>query len=702
MYSNKKHIFAISEVPMKQLLFFILFSVFITGTISAQNPSPNGVRITQDPENNGGGIERKFSEKKDKQKRAPANSYKIISIERDTTYADTSLTIHKEYKFNYLRKDDFELESFVNIGSPFTQLVKQEQHFDVAPNFGATARHIGYLEAEDINYFQAATPFTELYFKTALEQGQQLDAFITINTKPNFNFSLAYKGVRSLGAFQSSLTSTRSFRGTLSYNTVNERYYLNAHFTDQRLLNQENGGLDDRGVSDFVSITAESDDRAILTTQFQNAENLLNGKRYFIDHEYRLSKGDSLGNGKLAVGHQLEYTRKEYTFDQTDPDESFFGSIQSDAEFQDSVELDLLQNKASVSYKDKNLGALGFFAKHTFYNYGYDNILALVDENGNFRRAVTDRLSDELISLGASYKNTYKGFLLQGNAESVISGPFSNQHLLGPAGYNYKDKFNIKFGYELKSEAQSFNKQLYQSNYIDYFYQNDFDNTVTNTFSVDVASKKDLWLKASFSIIDKYAYFERIPSSQNPEDFDPDELTQVSSPTQTDDTFSLLKIKGFKEFKYRSFRLANTAVFQQVSGDDIDFYNVPTITTRNSLYFQDEIFKRAMFLQTGITFKYFSSYYADGYDALLAENYVQSEVERVNEDGEVEVIGRTEIGGFPQLDFFLNAKVRQTRIFFKLENAQGLISGQNNDLIAPNFASRDFLIRFGLVWNFYL
>ena len=35
--------------------------------------------------------------------------YKIISYGRDTTFVDTTLTIKKEYKYNYLRKDDFEL-----------------------------------------------------------------------------------------------------------------------------------------------------------------------------------------------------------------------------------------------------------------------------------------------------------------------------------------------------------------------------------------------------------------------------------------------------------------------------------------------------------------------------------------------------------------------------------------------------------------
>ena len=676
---------------MKHLFLFVFLSFFSAEVVFAQLPGGNR---GEDSGEDRGGISRKFSEKKEKQKRAPVNSYKIISKERDTTYIDTSLTIQKEYQFNYLRKDDFELESFSNIGGPFTQLAKQTKAFEAVPTFGARARHIGYLEADDINYYQAATPLTELYYKTAQEQGQQLDAFITINTSPNLNFSVAYKGVRSLGTFQNILTSTRSFRGTISYSHPSKRYVANAHFTDQRLLNEENGGLTNaNGLPDFLERSDESDDRSILAVNFENAENELNGKRYFLNHEYRIFKPDSLGNGKLAIGHELEYTNKKYDFTQTSTNEEFFGTARTEVGFTDRVELDLAQNTFSISYDDKNLGKLGFFVKHTYYNYGYDNQLLSQNDQGGFDVAVASRLTDNLISLGANYENTYKGFLLKGNAESVISGEFSNQYFNGTAGYNYKDKFDIKFGYELKSEAQSFNKLLNQSNYIDYNYQNDFDNTLTNTLSVNIKSNKNFWLDASYSIIDKYTYFERVSAS--PEDDDEDDgdldengnvIAQVSSPTQTNGIINVFKIKGYKEFAFKSFRLANTVLFQEVAGDGADAYNVPQLTTRNSLYFQGNVFKNAMFLQTGLTFKYFSEYNADGYDPLLADYYVQNE---------------TEIGGYSQLDFFVNARVKQTRIFLKLENAQGLLS-QNNNLVAPNFASRDFIVRFGLVWNFFL
>jgi hypothetical protein len=97
------------------------------------------------------------------------------------------------------------------------------------------------------------------------------------------------------------------------------------------------------------------------------------------------------------------------------------------------------------------------------------------------------------------------------------------------------------------------------------------------------------------------------------------------------------------------------------------------------------VFKKAMLLQTGVTFQYFSKYYANDYNPLIGEFYVQNE---------------TKIGGFPMFDFFINARVRQTRIFLKAEHFNSAWTG-NNFYSAPNYPYRDFMVRFGLVWNFF-
>ena len=90
-------------------------------------------------------------------------------------------------------------------------------------------------------------------------------------------------------------------------------------------------------------------------------------------------------------------------------------------------------------------------------------------------------------------------------------------------------------------------------------------------------------------------------------------------------------------------------------------------------------------MQTGIVFNYFTKYYGNGYNPVVGEFYVQKE---------------KEIGGYPLFDVFLNARIRQTRFYVKAEHINALFS-KSDYYSAPNNPYRDFVIRFGLVWNFF-
>jgi hypothetical protein len=97
------------------------------------------------------------------------------------------------------------------------------------------------------------------------------------------------------------------------------------------------------------------------------------------------------------------------------------------------------------------------------------------------------------------------------------------------------------------------------------------------------------------------------------------------------------------------------------------------------------MFKKAMYLQTGFVFNYFTNYYANDYNPVIGEFFVQN---------------RKEIGNYPNIDFFVNARIQRTRIYFKAEHFNSSLTG-NNFYAAPNNPYRDFMIRFGIVWNFF-
>lgn len=606
-----------------------------------------------------------------KQVKAAFDQYRIITLQKDTTYVDTSLTIKKEYEYNYLRKDNFGLLPFANEGQTYTILDFGLKNFQSFPEIGFSGKQFNFLKANDIKYYSVATPITELYFKTVMEQGQSLDAFITVNTSPRFNMSVAFKGLRSLGKYVNQLSSTGNFRFTSSYNTLNKRYYLNFHFTGQDLLNGENGGI--TTIEDFESEDGAFTNRARLEVYLKDAKSFLKGKRVFFDHSFRIN--GTKGNNNLYITHQFNYEHKYFEYNQktvlstvgSNTGVKRFGESYVTANINDQTRYDRLYNKAGVIYENSLLGKFQFFAEDFRYNYKYDRILIL--DSG----VIPNYIYDQINTVGGQYeyrKNKWNGIFTYSN--SISNQPMSNFD----AKLNYKlnEKNEFVFQYQMLNKVPDHIYNLYQSSYVAYNWYNDFKNEKINNIE---ATAKTQWFDASLQVssIKDHLYFSADASEAR---------QQLISPKQYDKTINYLSVKVSREFKWWKLALDNTILYQQVDQED-DVLNVPQIVTRNSLYFTNYFFKKALYLQSGFTFNYFTKYYINDYNPVTAEAFVQNE---------------RKVGDFPMLDFFVNARVRQTRIFFKLEHLNSKITG-NNFYSAPNYPYRDFMIRFGLVWNFF-
>ena len=675
---------------MKKLgfIFFIIISLKVTGqTLSERQVKKTDTLSSKSLEDFLDSSQRvekskplsdSKSKKEDQEKKVTIKDYQIITHARDTTYLDTTLTIQKEYKFNYLRKDNFGLISFSNLGQTYNSLTYNFESITTMPAFGARARHFNYMEIEDINYYRVPTPLTELFFKTAFEQGQLADSFFTINTSPQFNFSIAYKGLRSIGNYQNILTSTGNFRFTSNYVTKNKRYEARGHIVTQDLLNEENGGLLDESVINFESGNEEFLDRSILEVNFENAESILIGKRFHLDHSYNFLnkfKKDSLSNttnnskikNKLSLRHIVSFEDKYYQYKQTTANATFFGGAFETSSLRDKVTLENFYNQVQVDYYNNLIGSVQFNVNHTNYNYGYNKLVVLNNST------IINRLKGNVYGIGGKYNKQYKGVKLFGELGLNVSGDFDGNYLKATAVFNLNKDIAASATVNHSSKAPNYNTLLYQSDYINYNWKNNFNNIETQQITFNIKYKKLANLTIDYSTIDNYIYFAQ------------DDVSGQVAPFQNSNTINYLRAKLENEIKVGKFGLNNTVMYQNVK-DDSNVLNVPQINTRNTIYFESNLFKKALFLQTGITLNYFTKYYMNAYNPLLAEFYVQTE---------------REFGGFPRLDFFLNAKIRQTRIYLKAEHFNSAFTGYNY-YSAPNNPYRDFAIRFGLVWDFFL
>lgn len=602
------------------------------------------------------------------------DSYKIISFARDTVSLDTTLTIKKEYAYNFLRKDDFELLPFANVGQPYNTLGVTLGNQPWRLGLGASAKHFNYFEKEDVAYYNVATPLSDLFFKTTFDEGQMLDALVTFNTSRRLNFGVAYKGFRSQGKYQYQEAKSGNFRFSVNYVTENAKYAFRGHMATQELENEENGGVTKKE-EQFESGDARFTDRSRIDVLFSNADNTLVGRRYYMDQAYYLLGNATVDSASLAVVHDFSYESKYYQFTQT-AQNSYFGAILASGEINDKSTLKSFDQGIGVQLKEDAIGELTAKIRSFIYRYRFNSILT-TDEG-----VIPSSLTGNMLGLEAAYKKEYKGVtfkvdVMQGLADDLVGSSYA-----GSLSYKRKG-IAVNAGIQFSSRMPNFNYLLYQSDYENYnwYTKNEFKKEQIAELSGGVSSSLLGNLQASVSTVANWSYFG---SAANDIQIADGLESAFVKPMQAGFDIQHLKLTYDKEFSFGMFALNNRIMYQQVRQDQ-SVLHVPDVVARSTFYLSKHVFNKAMYVQAGITAKYFSAYYANSYNPLLGEFFVQ--------DAE-------KVGGFPMLDFFINAKVQQTRIYLKAEHFNSGF-GTPSYYSAPNYPYRDFVVRFGLVWNFF-
>jgi len=640
------------------------------------------------------------------------SDYKIMYLDGTEKVVDTSLSLEGEYTFNFLREDYFEYLPLPNMGEGFNKLGYNFHDQPFTPQMGARVKHFGYFEKEDIPYYEVPSAYTELFFKSTFQQGQFLDTSLAINTSPRFNIAVSFRGFRSLGKYVSALSRSRQFRLSTQYQTYNQRYRLRMHQTTQSLENEVNGGLTNDSVYFFENAPnyVEADesgnpvldedgneqivfydgflDRNRLGTQIQ-ADNVLEGKRYFMEHRYQmLPVAKDTTVYKMAVGYSASLENKKYKFNQNRPGAYFFENYEV-SNVRDSTSFNTLENKLYIQYKDKALGQFQLDLYHHNWDYSlgskeYEKDTLLSNQIKTSQLAAQARWQKELFGVTTSamgYQSLNKDYATQAFTLD-IKRPLVKDILLG-ASYKYR------------SQPLNFNFYLAESDYKIYNWDNThLENQQFNTRSVFISHPKWGRIQGEWTSIDNFTFLNNTTRLR-----DLNEKFSVEV-LQTDKKIDYFKARLDQRIDFGNFSWVNNVQYQKVNQEeDPDAIlsgpialNVPEWLIRSTLMLTSSIFNKALFFQTGATFVFFTDYYADQYNPLLAEFVTQN---------------NTKIGEYPRVDFFFNAKIKSSRIFLKLEN----ISAPIEHLIdidtpydyyaAPFVPYRDFSIRFGLIWNFF-
>ena len=601
---------------------------------------------------------------------AKIQDYLIISRKNDTIVVDTSLTIEKYHKINYLRKDNFDLIPFSNTGVAYNTLSFSEIS-SITPKMGASNKYYAYESVDDVVYYDLPTPFTELMYRSVFEQGQLLDAIYSVNTSRQFNFSISRKGLRSLGNYQNFISNSSNFKISTNYFSKNKKYRFRTHYTNQKLFSEQNGGINNSDILNFENGNSQFLDRGVFDPNFENAHNEFLGKRFYSDQSYVLIDKDSISDSSLELFNSIYLEEKKYKFQQSSSDD-FFGDSFVSQEINDKILLNSMNLQAGLIYNSDIFGKINLGLRYVSDKYSLENyqIDQYIDN--------TQSINSKTTFITAEYSKLFSKIELNAKTENFIFGDNKSNMFSSSIKLQLKNNNSFTANYKLFSSVPNYNFLLHRSNYENYNWNNQFDNTITNSISLGLNLNEIIDLDVDLISVKKHIQFEKTVN-----DFtDSGEFSIL--PVQHNGNLDIIKLQLGRKINFGKFSIDSKLLFQKSLSDDI--INLPQIVTRNTVYFSTDMFKKALFLQTGFGVKYFSKFYMNGYDPLLSELYIQNE---------------KEIGEFPIIDFFINAKIQQTRLYFKFEHFNSSFTGYNY-YSAPNYPYRDFSFRFGLVWNFFM
>ena len=593
----------------------------------------------------------------------PITDYLIISQDRDTTFVDTTLSVVKQYKFNFRRKDDFEYLTFANTGQTVNHLSLQSAPKSILPTPGYGAKMHQMFQPNEVHYYHVPTPLTEMYFKTAFEQGQSTDVLITANLSPRLNYAVAYRGHRSLGHYQHSLSGVSQLRFSAWYENPNRRYRLRFKLANQKIEQQENGGLDSLSLQNFTDKIAEFEDRARLSVKFQNAANLFTGKRYLLEQDYALlMTTDSIPVPALRVGHRIRTDSQRHHFNQDSVVEELGALAEESTSPNDELHYTTTRHDVYAVFEKSKWGQVEAYGSALQYSFNHVHTTDdfEIKESGV---AVGGKL-------GFSLKESQLNFHFEQSSGSNKLGNF----LQLTASFPSVKKFRLKGGFRWDTYAPKLTLTNYHSNYESFIWQKNLLSTNRSTLFSSLDVPKLGLFRVDIITLDNYAYLQ----------LDLDRGSLFVTPKQWNETIQLLKARWDNNLSVGVFSLDTNIQIHKFGNENVPLH-LPDFLGRSTLSYADEWFNKAAFVQIGATVKYYSSFYADTYSPVLSDYVVQDAVK---------------IGGEPLFSAFFDAKIQQTRLYFNAENLGAAFNG-NNSLAAPDYPYRDFILRFGIVWNFF-
>jgi Putative porin len=547
------------------------------------------------------------------------------------------------------------------------------------------------LNPQDLNYYRARVPYTQLSLVTGGLKEQVFKVLHTQNVNPQFNIGLNANFIGSQGFYSKQLlgqnVSDVNVAGFAWYESKNKRYNLLGNLLYNNLKAPTTGSIQ----NDSVFVTG-SIDKTTEPVRLPNTYEAWTQSGFYLKQFYYIGHIDSLkkgtGNTNILptqrVSYTLNYDSRKFNFKQNDEDtynvfpDYYFSSNRS----RDSLSVKHLQNDFSYSFYFRSKNAkfvknevkLDVGLTHDYYNYSQYISDTTLNQYGNkiIQPLKVQQASFQDITLKAKFSYRFSNKIgLEGDFRQIAAGrdfgDFFYDAKVVLAGGDKAGKIIFE-GY-----SQSSSPPLVYTDWISnhFIFHNKFNNQKTNSVSFNyINNPLKLDLKAEYFLISDYLYFEAQPNGID------------AHPVQLGSDINLLKVSLGKSLAWRRWHIDEFLVYQKT--DYQSTLRTPEFYSYTSVYYKTLLFS-VLYSNVGIDVRYNSQYVAPSYATGLGQFYNGANVT---------------FSSYPVASVFFRATLQHTNFFIMYDYA-------NQGLLSPGFYTvnrypqMDRILKIGVSWAFY-
>ena len=591
------------------------------------------------------------------------------SSRRELVGMDT--LIGMQHNYNPIFKKSISNSYLGNLGSPYQSNIYRDRLSNEQFLFSVMYRAY-MLKPEDVVFFNTTTPYTSIFYETGGPKGQSenlLRVLQTQNINPNWNVGVSYNLISSDGQYENQKTKLYDFSLFSSYKK--DRYSLDFVMNQNRISNEENGGL-----ADDTELTDGSEDSENLAVRLTNAKSKLTNFNFFMNHSYGIGAENEVINEQdtsytypINVIYGLKYESDSWRFRETSSNDSFYDTVYFDsgASF-DKVERSNVKNTFQIVFNENKNKWIRLGARFGIISdFGTINSRLAINDISLLQKDTRIHNNELLASLFSQ-----AGSFLNWNASGtfVFEGYKQNDfHLNYDLTKWIGEKDSIPHGItvtaKLDSETPDFLLSKYYGNHQQ--WNLNLDKTTELELGIEYFNeKRHLKIGGQINQIDNYTYFGL-----------------NATPEQTGKGITVLSGYLDKRFKLGNFYLNQKLVGQNSSADNI--LPLPTLSIYSNNYYKNTFFRGALGFQVGFAVHYNTAFNAPNYMPSTGQFFLQNQ---------------KEIGDYPKVDLYVNIRIKRTRIFVMYEHMNSSI-GSKNYFVSPHYPLNPAMLKYGLIWTFY-